>query len=385
MFRLNRNLKVLFIINLAIALCYSSVYPLFPLFLNDLGASVVEISLVLFIGGVCSTAIMMPAGLLSDRYRRRNILILSSALLALAMLYLAMVSSWEQSIIGFLLYLCAFSLFLPARHTLIADNSEIRSMTTTYSFLNISWPVGSIIGPALGGFLADNYGWNYAFYVAASVSLVSIVPAFLFKRTYRGDKKRDREETGGTFFTKEVVILLVVFSLSQIFLTTAIGMMDPVVPLYLTQTFKVSKTAVGFFFSMGRGVATLATQIPSGLLADRYGRKRILSLSILPLAIIISLWPSIQNYVLLMLLYMFIIGFWSMTWPVTPAYLMNLTPTLERGRVISINQTAIRLGFTVGPLIGGYFWHAYSPTTPFYVSAVFFALSSLFVLLLRRS
>ena len=55
MIRLNRNLKVLFVINLAISLCFGLVSPLFPLFIDGLGASVIEISLVLFVGGVAAT------------------------------------------------------------------------------------------------------------------------------------------------------------------------------------------------------------------------------------------------------------------------------------------------------------------------------------------
>ena len=103
-----------------------------------------------------------------------------------------------------------------------------------------------------------------------------------------------------------------------------------------------------------------------------------------PLPIIILLWPAIQNYLLLMILYMFIVGVWSMTWSIAVAYLMSLTPTLERGFVVSIRQTATRLGFTIGPLIGGYFWYVYTSTAPFYVSSVFFALSFFLILLPRK-
>ena len=384
MLGLNRNLKVLFVINLAFSLCLGLVSPLFPLFLDGTGANILEISLVLFIGGVAATIIMVPSGLLSDRYRRRNILILSSIMYGLAAFYLTTVKSWEQSILGFTLFSSAFSIFLPARHTLIADNADSSRMATTYSLMNVAWPVGLMIGPVLGGFLADNYGWNYTFYVAVLVSLLSIIPTYFFKRTYKGDKMLDKKKANGTFFTRGIIILLFLFSLSQIFLSSARGILDPVIPLYLTQNFNINETTVGFFFSMGLGVATLVAQVPSGMLADRYGYKRILAYSILPIPIIMLIWPLMGSYLFLMIVYMFIVGLWSMTWPVAQAYLMNLTPILKRGLVISIRQTAVRLGFTIGPLIGGYFWYTYTSTAPFYVSSVFFALSFFLILLLRK-
>lgn len=223
------------------------------------------------------------------------------------------------------------------------------------------------------------------FYVAALVSLASIIPTFLFKRTYRGDKKRGKKKVEGEFFKQDFIILLIIFSLFQIFGSAAMGILDPVIPVYLTWMFNVDKTTVGFFFSMGIGVATLLAQFPSGILADKYGRRRVLACSITSLPLMLLLWPYVQSYLFITILYMFIAGFWSMTWSVSAAYLMVLTPTFERGLVMGIRQAAIRLGFTIGPLIGGYFWVAYGTKTPFFISAIFFALSLLLIWFMKYS
>ena len=384
MFRLNRNLKVLFVLNLAFSTCVGLVSPLFPLFLDGTGANILEISLVLFVGGVATTILMVPSGLLSDRYRRRNILILSSIMYGLAAFYLTTVRNWEQSILGFVIFSSASTLSLPAIFTLIADNADSTRLAKTFGLIQTGWPVGLMIGSALGGFLADNYGWNYTFYVVVLISLLSIIPNYFFKRTYKGDKMLDKKQTRGTFFTRGIITFLFLFSLSQLLLSSANGILNPVIPLYLTENFNVNETAVGFFFSMGLGLATLVTQVPSGMLADRYGYKKILVYSILPVPIILLFWPVIGDYFLLMILYMFIIGLGSMTWSVAPVYLMNLTPTLDRGLVVSISETAVKLGFTLGPLIGGYFSYIYSSVAPFYVSSVFFALSFFLILFLRK-
>jgi DHA1 family multidrug resistance protein-like MFS transporter len=385
MFRLNRNLKALFLINVTASLSSSLIYPLFPLFLNGMGTTIENISLVLFTGGAAATVLLIPSGLLSDRFRRRNLLILSSVMSASAAFYLTTVTSWEYSILGIMLLLSSSSVFLPTRHTLIADNTDPNSMTTAFSVMNVAWPIGSIIGPVLGGFLADSFGWNYTFYAATLVSLLSIIPTFFFRRTYKGDKRRDKKKTEPAFFGRGFIIFLFVFVLFQIFASAAMGILDPVVPLYLTQTFYVDKTEVGFLFSMGTGVATLLAQVPSAMLANKYGRKKILAYSILPLSFLMLLWPIMQSFLTITVLYMFIGGLWSMTWPVAVSFLMTLTPTLQRGFVVSIRQTAVRLGFTIGPLIGGYLWATYEPKTPFYVSSAFFVASLLFIGLLKDS
>ena len=122
----------------------------------------------------------------------------------------------------------------------------------------------------------------------------------------------------------------------------------------------------------------------SGVLADRHGIGRILSLSLMPLPFVALFWLCIGDYIPLMIVHMSVFGLWGMTWPVATAFLMRLAPTLERGSTLSINETAARLGFTIGPLLGGYFWFIMGAGTTFIASAIFFALSLFLILIIKE-
>lgn len=384
MLRLGRNLMFLFIINLVMALCMNVINPLFPLFVQGLGASVFEISLVLFAQGLLSTVLMIPSGFLSDRYSRKGMIALSTLMVGIPPFFYALVTSWKQTIPWAMMFMGAIAVFLPPRMTLIADNTEPKIRATVYGIMNLTWPIGGLIGPIIGGFLADHYGWNYSFYFVTSLSLLCLIPAFLLREPCRGSRKERGKKAHGTFFKKEILFVLAVFSLFQIFGNTGRGILNPVIPLYLTDKFQVSKTQVGLFFSAGFGVAILLAQIPSGLLADRYGRKRFMTCCVSMIPVLSMLWPWLNDYLLLTILFMLITGLWSTTWPASTAYLMDLTPTLRRGITIAFRQAAVRLGFTIGPLVGGYLWEAYGPTSSFYASAISFAISFVLVLLLRE-
>jgi len=384
MLGIGRNLTLLFIINLITAVCIDMIIPLFPLFIKSLGASVFEISLVLFAQGLLSTVLMIPSGFLSDRYSRKGMIALSTLMLGLPPLFLTFVTSWEQTIPWAMMFMGAFSIFLPSRMTLIADSTEPETRATVYGIMNIAWPIGSIVGPIIGGFLADYYCWNYSFYLVTCISLFCLIPAFLLREPSRGGGKEKEKKRQETFFNRKVLFILAVYSFFQIFGNTGRGILDPVIPVYLTERFQTSKTQVGFFFSVGLGVATLMAQIPSGLLADKYGRKKFMACCVSMIPVLSILWPWLNSYLLLTILFMLITGLWSTTWPASTAYLMDLTPTLKRGITIGFRQTAVRLGFTIGPLVGGYLWEAYDPTASFYASAIFFAMSFLLVLLLKE-
>lgn len=66
------------------------------------------------------------------------------------------------------------------------------------------------------------------------------------------------------------------------------------------------------------------------------------------------------------------------------AILLNIVDRSRWGLATGIRQTGVRLGFTIGPTLGGALWEAYGPKAPFYASAALIALSIPFLLRLRE-
>jgi len=75
---LKRDLWLLFALNLAIGFSGQFMAPLFPLYLEGLGASEVEIGMVLSLASVLATALMIPAGLLMNRIGKKRTLLVSA-------------------------------------------------------------------------------------------------------------------------------------------------------------------------------------------------------------------------------------------------------------------------------------------------------------------
>ncbi|MCJ7732292.1 MFS transporter, partial [Candidatus Bathyarchaeota archaeon] len=85
---MNRNLKYLFILNVAFGFSVQLISPLVPLYLSGIGATASENAWVISLGGLVSTALMLPAGLLLDRIGRRVLLIGSSVVNMIAIFLL---------------------------------------------------------------------------------------------------------------------------------------------------------------------------------------------------------------------------------------------------------------------------------------------------------
>ena len=175
-----------------------------------------------------------------------------------------------------------------------------------------------------------------------------------------------------------------IFFLIHILGNGARGILGTVFPFYLTEHFGKTKTETGIFFSVGFGLATLLAQLPSGFLADRLGRKKMMAYSVCLIPILSLVFPFTSDYVLILVVYTALSALWSATWPASSAYLMDISGASERGTMMGFRMTANRLGFTIGPLIGGFLWDTFDPATSFYATTGIFAASFLLILLLKE-
>jgi MFS family permease len=386
----NRVLLLLFIINILFAFNMNMVTPLQSLFIENLGANALEIGLVISVQGLVSTILMIPSGLFLGKIGKKRMLLISSIISMLSLLLFTVSQGWQELLPWAIIYGSIFSTFIVTRMSIIADHSSTESRATTYGLMNITWSIGSLLGPLIAGLVVDLLGWNPLFYLASFISFLSLIPTLFFKGDAIPLKKSGRKEESLLVFDAKTVRVISLFFLVQFTMCTGMGVINIIMPLYLIEVFRTSTTQIGLFLSVGVVFSTLLTQIPSGLVADKFGHKKVILSCALITALLYILAPLMDDYLRLIVVYMFINASWSMTWPSSVAYLVDSVPKSKRSIAISIRQTAIRLGFTIGPLIGGYVWYLYElgtvlPTFAFYVSAVFFGLSIPSILFLKNS
>ena len=377
-----RNLGLLFLINISAATYLNMTSAFIPLFIRSLQASVFEVSLVLFISNASAAVTMMLGGFLSDKYGRKKIIMLSGVFWIISPLLYISAKSWLETILYAAISSMAFSLFVPARAAMIVDIVRRSSVGRTYGLINIAWPVGGLLGPFLGGMIADRYGWTAFFYFLCFLAFMyMLISTFL---TESVEKPRGIEEKGAKILSRQIMFTLLFFVLMHILANASRGILRTIFPFYLTEKFGKTKTEVGVFFSSGFGLATLITQIPGGFLADKLGRRKTMIYSTLPLPFLSVLFLFTNDYLLILLVYMAITGLWSATWPASTAYITDISPSARKGLMVGVRLTAVRIGFTIGPIVGGYLWDNFDLPAIFYVVTLLLAFSFLLALLLRE-
>lgn len=162
--------------------------------------------------------------------------------------------------------------------------------------------------------------------------------------------------------------VLLIVSVSTLLVMLGQGITGPVLPLF-AKSLGVSAAAVGLTLS-AFAVARMFLNIPSGLVADRWGR-RILLVGGPLITGVGSVLSGTANSLELLLLWRFVAGVGSAMY-MTGAIIVvtDIATDSNRGRLLAVNQGALLAGVTLGPAVGGVVAEFLGLRAPFYVVGV---------------
>lgn len=169
--------------------------------------------------------------------------------------------------------------------SLLADTFPPERRATALAILAIGGPLGSILVFALGGWLADAYGWRVAFMV---FGLPGIALALLIRSTvpepvrgaFDGTAAAPARPSSAIPVAAALRFLFGVPAVRAIFFASglhAVGMYAVLgwsVP-YLTRVHGVSTTEAGASLALASGLLTAVGTLAGGTLADRLARRRL--------------------------------------------------------------------------------------------------------------
>jgi MFS family permease len=162
--------------------------------------------------------------------------------------------------------------------------------------------------------------------------------------------------------------VLLILSVSTTLVMLGQGIVGPILPLF-ARSFGVSTAAIGLTLS-AFALARMLTNVPSGLVADRWGR-RILLIGGPLITGAGSLMSAFATGLPSLLLWRFVAGAGSAMYMTGAVIVVTDIATNEnRGRLLAINQSALLLGITLGPAIGGVVAQVFDLRAPFIVVAV---------------
>jgi EmrB/QacA subfamily drug resistance transporter len=184
-----------------------------PSIMQDLHSQLAWASWILT-GAQLSQCIMMPIiGKLSDDWGRKRLFLMAVAVFTTASLAAGFATNIYMLVICRVFEGLAGGAFLPSATGIISDAFGYKRTTYIGLFASI-FPIGSIIGPNVGGFLIDALSWRWTFYINVPIGVLLIILGLLIfpKGTLSTHRRRIDFRGAGMFAGAMLAILYAVTS-----------------------------------------------------------------------------------------------------------------------------------------------------------------------------
>ena len=167
--------------------------------------------------------------------------------------------------------------------------------------------------------------------------------------------------------SRRIFALLLPVYVPSFLLAFTQGLLIPTLPLYAT-TFGVSFSLVSLAVA-AKGIGTLAMDLPSGVMLERLGSRKVMLLGVSLACGSLVLMGLIENFTILVLLRLVSGGGTAMWMLSRMAYISDIVPLEVRGRALSAFGGVSRIGVFASPAIGGFVAASLGLRMPFLLAA----------------
>ena len=370
-------------------LAISQILPFLPLYVAQLGVTSHE-SLSMWSGLTFSITFLVSAivspmwGSLADRKGRKLMLLRASLGMAIAILLQAFATNvWQLFILRGVMGLT--SGYIPNAMALVASQVPRERSGWALSCVSTGQIGGVILGPMIGGLLADWLGLRMVFIVTAVLLMVSfLVTLFLIKETgYTPVSKQDKLSGREVMRSLDNPRLMFCLFVTTMVIQMCNGSVNPILTLFVRE---LAPDAQNLAFLSGviaalPGVSALISAPRLGKLGDRIGTQRILMGTMLFSLVLLMAMSFVTSATQLGVL-RFLLGFADgAMMPAVQTLLVRHSRDNVTGRIFGYNQSFMYLGNVAGPLLGAAVSAATGYRWVFFATAVVVLLN---VLLLRR-
>jgi MFS family permease len=178
---MTRDLKIVSAAMLTWGIGEGMFYIFQPLYIQQLGADPILIGIILGINGLVMSLSQIPSGYLADKIGRRPLMWFSWLSGLVATWIMALSPSLGGFVAGLLLYGLTSSVLAPL-NTYIQGARGKWSVGRAVSFISATYSVGGVMGPILGGVIAETFNLRMVYYAAGVLFAVSTLIIFFIKK-----------------------------------------------------------------------------------------------------------------------------------------------------------------------------------------------------------
>ncbi|MCS7096986.1 MAG: MFS transporter [Candidatus Methanomethylicia archaeon] len=327
--------------------------PIISPYALSLGADAVLIGLLSSISSAVTIILRPFVGLIVDRGKKFETLILGTLLSCVAAIIYFMSNNVFMFAIGRIMSGLAAAFFMPASISTAIDLSPSDRIGETLGWRSTMFGVSQFLGPGVGGYLADLIGLRYIFIISFFFVFIALILVYYVSRLAPKETIKYSKSSNELKDIKKLLkVNFIGGMLAVIFHSMAISGVGTFLPAYYV-SIGLGISIYGFYSSINGG-ASIITRAISGRIADKHGPILVASIGAITITsgyVILNISPFPPLAFLAAILVGIGTGLWV---PAIQLLALGNLPREIRGFGSGIYSIAFDAGFLIGPLMFGF-------------------------------
>lgn len=360
------------------------IWPLVPVIAIELGASGIQIGLIIASFNIARSLSNPFAGRLSDNIGRKPFIVAGLLLYTLASTLYVMASSVKALIGVRLFHGFASVLVAPVAMALVADIAPQSKLGLFMGTMSMATMLGLGIGPVLGGIIKDLFGMDASFYTMGGLVFATLVGVLIFIPGSPVKKDTDKRGPNGISFkilmrnrTFQTLFLL------RLFAAAGQGAVYTFLPL-LAIKFHISSSQVGIVLGANIFFITILQRL-FGKIADWYNPAFLMIAGTFASGLTVLGMPYSGSFIGILSLNCGMGVANGIAMPGGYVLAGRLGREHGMGSVMGLTDSAWSMGMVISPIFSGLILDMLGMESVFYLGGVLILSGSLFAALLLKS
>ena len=377
-----KGVLAILLINLFIAfLGIGLVIPVLPTIMNELNISGSVVGYMVAAFAITQLIFSPFAGKWVDKFGRKIMIVIGLFIFGFSEFLFGMGKTVEILFVSRMLGGISAAFIMPAVTAFIADITTTTNRSKALGYMSAAISTGFIIGPGLGGFLAE-IGTRVPFYSAGVLGvLAAILSIFLLREPKRADAEipLPGQMTGfrRIFIPMYFIAFILIFILSF-----GLAAFESLFSLFVDHKFGFTPKDIAIAITGGAIIGAVAQIALFDRLTKLMGEINLIRLSLAISTVLVLLMTFVSSYITILLTtFVLFVGF-DLIRPAVTSYLSKIAGN-EQGFVGGMNSTFTSIGNIVGPIIGGILFDI-NFNYPYYFAAIVLLLGTLLALFWKK-
>jgi DHA1 family multidrug resistance protein-like MFS transporter len=351
--------------------------------MNELGITGTTVGYLTAAFAIAQLIVSPFAGRAADKWGRKIMIVIGLFIFGISEFLFGFGKEIELLFVSRILGGISAAFIMPAVTAFIADITNLDTRPKALGYMSAAISTGFIIGPGIGGFLAE-FGTRIPFFFAGALgTFAAVLSIILLSEPDRTEEENNEHGSEGKSGFRRITVPKYFLAFILIFIASfGLAAFESFFSLFVDHKFGFKPSDIAIVITGGAIFGAVAQVILFNRLTRIWGEIKLIRYSLILSAILVFLMTVVHSYFsILLVTFIVFVGF-DLFRPAVTSYLSNIAGN-EQGFVGGMNSMFTSLANISGPILGGILFDI-DINYPYYFATVILALGIVFTLFWKK-